>query len=928
MSQSKPTVFISYSHKDKKWKDDFVTQLGVLQEQGLLNLWHDRQIGAGEDWYEKIQEAMNAASVAVLLISAHSLTSKFILREEVKHLLQRRKAEGLRIFPIIIRPCTWQKVSWLSQMLVRPEDGKPLSLYGPNKREQVLAEIAAEIYEQLGYTDAPVGSPSGAHTPKKISLQRLPVTGRDLFGRARELQQLDEAWADPGTHILSFVAWGGVGKSALVNHWLSKLAREDYRGATRVYGWSFYSQGTSDKAISADQFIEAALIWFGDSDPNKGSPWDKGERLAQLVAVQRTLLVLDGLEPLQQPPGPDEGRLKDPALQALLRQLAADNQGLCVISTRIAVTDLANFEGSTVTTIDLDTLSPEVGARVLAAQGVTGPQAELEQASREFGGHSLALTLLGSYLSDVHGGDISRRTEVRGLEEDARHGGHAQRVMASYEKWFGEGPKLAVLRILGLFNRPADRDAVSALRAAPAIPGLTDTLQGLSEQKWQQVLANLRRAKLLAAPSPNQPDTLDTHPLVREHFGQQLKRDRPDAWREGNNRLYEHLKRTAKEFPNTLEEMAPLYAAIAHGCEAGRHQVAYDELFWQRVLREDVYFSLRNLGAFGADLTALSGFFAPPWQQPVSGLTETTKSHVLSLAGSALQALGQLKESIQPMQAGLEADISHEDWANAAISANNLSEIYLILGDLSQALAYARQSVEFADQSSNSFEQMSDRVTLANTLHQVGHLLEAEDTFHEAEIIQKEHSEFPLFYSFQSFLYCDLLLGQGKFQEVQERARRTLVWVTPQGLLLDIALDYLSMGRAYLLQAQREGPSNFAEATDYLNRAVNGLRQAGTLPFLPNGLLARAELYRVKGEFERAQADLDEAMLIASRGSMGLHEADCHLEYARLYLARGEGKQARASWKTASEMIDRMGYHRRDKDVREIAKELGETVDE
>jgi hypothetical protein len=72
----------------------------------------------------------------------------------------------------------------------------------------------------------------------------------------------------------------------------------------------------------------------GDSDPRTGTAWEKGERLAKLVAHRRTLLVLDGLEPLQNPPGPQEGRLREPALQALLRELAAFNTGLFDINIR------------------------------------------------------------------------------------------------------------------------------------------------------------------------------------------------------------------------------------------------------------------------------------------------------------------------------------------------------------------------------------------------------------------------------------------------------------------------------------------------------------------------------------------------------------------------------------------------------------------
>jgi tetratricopeptide (TPR) repeat protein len=922
---TKPSIFISYSHDDEKWKDRLVSQLGVLQQEGLLEVWDDRRISAGDEWKQEINEAMNKASVAILLVSDKFLTSKFILSEEVPRFLQRRAEEGMRVFPVIVSSCPWKKVEWLNRMQVRPKDGKPLASYSGDRRAKALSDIATEVYDQLAPANKTPDQPKhGSSSSQSISISRLPVTGRDLFGREKQLQMLDDAWADQKTHIFSLVAWGGVGKSALVNHWLGRMASDDYRGAERVYAWSFYSQGTTDRAVSADQFIEAALTFFGDPDPNKGSPWDKGERLAHLVGARRTLLVLDGLEPLQHPPGADEGKLKDQALQSLLRSLAASNKGLCLISTRVAVTDLNSFESTTAPRIDLEHLSPSAGARVLRAQGVKGTQTELEQAATEFDGHSLALTLLGSYLSDVYNGDVSHRTEVSDLEGDVRYGGHAQKVMASYEKWFGEGAELSVLRMLGLFNRPADKDAIAALLAAPAISGLTDALQ-VSETDWQRVLAKLRRAKLLAEPSLNQPSALDTHPLVREHFGQQLKRNRPDGWREGNNRLYEHLKRTAKEFPDTIEEMALLYAAIAHGCEAGRHQEALDEVYWKRILRGEEFFSTKKLGAFGADLAALTGFFDPPWQQPVVGVNERFRAFVLAVAGFDLKALGRLVEAIQSTKASLEVAISQKDWSNAAIDANNLSELYLTVGHLPQSLAYIRQSLELADQINNRYQRVTRRARLACALHQGGHLSQAEDTFREAEEMQKdENNQAPFLYSISGFQYCDLLLDQRMYREVQTRARQTLARATSQGWLLDIGLDCLSMGRACLFQAWHEATGDFAEATNYLKRAVDGLRQAGTLHYLPRGLLARAELYRVKGEFERAKADLDEAMGIAQRGNMGLYEADCHLEYARLYLARGEKERARESWATAREMIERMGYHRRDRDVEEIGRELGE----
>src|ERR1700730_1286626 len=186
-------------------------------------------------------------------------------------------------------------------------------------------------------SDSQSGNPvlesrSPGSVPKKISIARLPVTGSDVFGREEDIAFLDNAWANQQVNVVTIVAWGGVGKSTLVNHWLRRMGTDHYRTAELVFGWSFYRQGTNGGTSSADEFIDAALTWFGDPDPRLGTAWEKGERLAKLGAHRRTLLVLDGMEPLQNPPGPQEGRLREPSLQALLRELAAFNTGLCVIT--------------------------------------------------------------------------------------------------------------------------------------------------------------------------------------------------------------------------------------------------------------------------------------------------------------------------------------------------------------------------------------------------------------------------------------------------------------------------------------------------------------------------------------------------------------------------------------------------------------------
>jgi predicted ATPase len=455
--------------------------------------------------------------------------------------------------------------------------------------------------------------------PKRISVARLPVTGSDLFGREEDIAFLDDAWANQQINVVTIVAWAGVGKSTLVNHWLGRMAAEQYRSAQLVFGWSFYRQGTSGGASSADEFIDAALSWFGDPDPRIGTPWEKGERLAKLIAHRRTLLVLDGLEPLQNPPGPEEGRLRDPSLQALLRELAAFNRGLCIVTTRVPLADLADHEHTSAPRLELEQLSSEAGAKLLRALGVKGREAELRSASDEFSGHCLALTLMGSYLSDAYNGDICRRKEVsEGLSHDVRQGIHARKVMESYQAWLGEGPELSVLRMLGLFDRPADEKALGVLLKSPAIPGLTESLTDMRPTAWRTILAKLRRARLLVGEDPHKPGHLDAHPLVREYFGEQLRDRQADAWKECNRRLYHCYRTLAPQLPNSFREMEPLFLAVICGCNAGLFREALHEIYIPRIQRGNAYFVANVLGARGALLTAVVHFFEDGrWSSPV-----------------------------------------------------------------------------------------------------------------------------------------------------------------------------------------------------------------------------------------------------------------------------------------------------------------------
>ncbi len=510
----------------------------------------------------------------------------------------------------------------------------------------------------------------------KFAASRLTSPSDILVGRDDERATLDAAWnGATKKNVVTIVAWGGTGKTALVARWAADtLAKEDHSRIERYFDWSFYSQGSGDdKTASADIFIKEALEFFGDRElaASNAGGWRKGERLAQLVAEHRSLMILDGLEPLQHA---KSGDLRDDSLRALLRGLAAHNRGLCLVTTRQMVPELNAWHATTAPEWTLDRLSKEVGAELLAKVRVKGTRAEREKLAADVKGHALTLTLLGKYLAEAHGGDIRRRDLVSLSEADYEETkGHAFHVMEAYETWLEKDRRHAehaILRLLGLFDRPAMADCLAALRQAPGIPGLTDVLIALTDSQWNVAVRRLVKLGLIEEQAweprrvvgyckeaaertredqlgepqlfengvaPSIRISLDAHPLVREYFSLRLRDANAEAWRLAHSRLFEHLQNSVPYWPEGLDGLQPLYQAVAHGCRAGRYREARAEVYRDRILRRTAgalaFYSRKKLGATSANLCAVGSFFVTPWTRVSAELVMSDQAWLLQPSG-------------------------------------------------------------------------------------------------------------------------------------------------------------------------------------------------------------------------------------------------------------------------------------------------------
>lgn len=612
------------------------------------------------------------------------------------------------------------------------------------------------------------GDPNSASDkrPRSESLQSLldalPVTTRKLFGREDELAWLDECYGTNAISVVVLHAFGGVGKTAVVRSWVeSRLGGST--GSLYFIGCSFYSQGTRERAGTSDQFFYDSLRELGDPEPTKGTLWARARRLAKLLSHRPSILVLDGLEPLQFGPGETEveGQLKDPGIRELLAVLAEGRQKtFCIVTSRLPVSD--DFVNGAVVQRSLDLLPLTAAEELLRSKGVHGTPTSLRRVADYFGRHSLALGLAAEYLTTYCEADADRAYDIPLLNEDTKAGRHAKSVMRAYEAAFireNNVSDLRVLYLLGLFDRPAKWAWLKVLCDTP-IAGLTD-LSPLTEVTLAASLQRLSRLGLLA--DTYRDGKLDTHPLIAEYFGMRFKQDNQDAWQQANDRLFSYLAATSAQNPAGLEELEPLLLAVVHGCKAGRYSQALHTVFIPRIMKFDEAYASVRLGLVGPVLTVLAHFFHNRnWTTPCvatasnpGGLMPEDCLYVLTQVGFLLTASkGYATPDLRPIY---ELAITTSEGIN---NRNALFEITYGLwkfhsgrGDLSSSMQRANELLVLSDLTANGIFKVAAHRALATSLYRTGHF---ERAFAEAVAgISERQLVFPAYFGDDPTINCE-----------------------------------------------------------------------------------------------------------------------------------------------------------------------------
>src|SRR5258708_35829425 len=103
-------IFFCYAHEDEALLRKVKTHLRPLQRQGLIEVWHDRDISAGSDWEREISTQLNTAKIILLLISPDFMDSDYCYGIGMKRALERHERGETVVIPVILRHVYWQGV--------------------------------------------------------------------------------------------------------------------------------------------------------------------------------------------------------------------------------------------------------------------------------------------------------------------------------------------------------------------------------------------------------------------------------------------------------------------------------------------------------------------------------------------------------------------------------------------------------------------------------------------------------------------------------------------------------------------------------------------------------------------------------------------------------------------------------------------------
>ena len=231
----KRTVFVSYSHRDVQWLERVKVHLQPVVEAGALELWSDHKIEGGDLWRKELDEALAAAKVAVLLVTADFFASKFIQLEELPAILERAHGRGTIILPVIISASRFTREPQLAAFQSINDPSAPLAGLAEPDQEAVLDRLSKRVEELLrpAPTEQPASDAGAADQPFRASTAR----SAQLPGQVGPTQPEKKPWVKLSVAALALGALSTVAAVSLGPRDGSHSARDEVPAKASASGF-------------------------------------------------------------------------------------------------------------------------------------------------------------------------------------------------------------------------------------------------------------------------------------------------------------------------------------------------------------------------------------------------------------------------------------------------------------------------------------------------------------------------------------------------------------------------------------------------------------------------------------------------------------------------------------------------------------------
>lgn len=783
--------------------------------------------------------------------------------------------------------------------------------FGKLNRETELA--GEDSLSQVKLTAIPPENSSLSHT----YLTYAPITLREWVGRKAFLIQLSQDWLDPNCLITGLIGFGGEGKSSLARRWIDDLFQSNLSQPDGVFWWGFYEHR------NLDEFFEQLLKYLVPEIRTNQFPSNnaKVSVINAALSSRKCILVLDGLEILQHQNGDEFGLLTSFDLKTWLRSFAeGSHQSFCLITSRAPLLDLIDF--TTYNHREVEHLSDEEGVELLQNLGLqAADEATLLSLVQQWNGYALVLNLIGSYVTNHCKGNLHclNTDQFCAIAEEEPKYAKVSRVLRRYDDHLKLEERL-FLNVFSAFRLPVPKEA---LKLIFSLINTSGALQALEKAEIINALVSYRILKY----NP-QAEEYTAHPLVRDYYLQELKRN--TEWlQEVHRKVVDFYLSSVKETPKnpTINDLRFLIEAVHHYCQAGDYEEAYS-ILWERIYQRQRWVLTRQLGAYEVASAIVSEFF-PNGNIAEQPLLKNSKNIIAMLgeAGHLQKNLGNLQHALSLYSRCIDSCLKNVEIFGAASNYIDLSGIHSSLGNLDDSLRTIHQAVVLATHIRNKKHRRLDRLNidlnaklgwfsfLSGDLSTAGRCFQIAEKL-ERKVTRTRLQQKRFLYGTNGIYHAKFLQKLNKVKEAWKITWENLdiceknYWQSETGWCHCVLGDlFASNGEVELAQEHYDKAILIARSINHKIGLITALSTRGTW-------LAR------QGDSQAALSDLREALDYAVMSNYRLCEIDIRIGLSWANISLGNETEAIKEVERARKLSETTGYFWGSKGVEEVLAKI------